>query len=183
MKTLCSTTMIAVFLLLFSNEISAQTTDTKPDQIIQLPQLFLEQKLDRSVRNTTGRDIAGIAYAKSLGKTPEDFGRYIGEHTAFFWADIKGKGSVPFVQYLYRFLQTDRNSKMEILSVSEKSVKAKMTVYGETNIKALADLNVTIEEYASFYGKYLETLADYLGLEYKQKFEDGWIVFSVTEKK
>ena len=51
------------------------------------------------------------------------------------------------------------------------------------NLKALADLGVTIEEYASFYGKYSETLADYLGLEYKQKFENGWIVFSVTEKK
>jgi hypothetical protein len=183
MKTFYKATMIAVFLLFLTNGIQAQTTDTKLDQIIQLPQLSLEQKLDRSVRNTTGRDIAGIAYAKSLGKTPEDFGKYIGEHTAFFWADIKGKGSVPFVQYWYRFLQTDRNSKMEILSVSEKSVKAKMTVYGEANIKALADLGVTIEEYASFYGKYSETLADYLGLEYKQKFEDGWIVFSVTEKK
>jgi hypothetical protein len=183
MKALCLTTMVVVFLLLCTNGIQAQTTDTKPDQIIQLPQLSLEQKLDRSARNTTTRDIVGIAYAKSIGKTPEDFGKYIGEHTAFFWADIKGKGSVPFVQYWYRFLQTDKNSKMEILSVSEKSVKAKMTVYGESNIKALADLGVTIEEYASFYGKYSEILADYLGLEYKQKFEDGWIVFSVTEKK
>ena len=183
MKKLCFTTMIAIFMLLCTNGLQAQTTDNKPDQIIQLPQLSLEQKLDRSARNTTTRDIVGIAYAKSLGKTPEDFGKYIGEHTAFFWGDIKGKGSVPFVQYWYRFLQTDRNSKMEILSVSEKSVKAKMTVYGETNIKALADLGVTIDEYASFYGKYSETLADYLGLEYKQKYEDGWIVFSVTEKK
>jgi hypothetical protein len=183
MKPSCLTKMIAVFLLLCTNGIQAQTTDTKPDQIIQLPQLSLEQKLDRSVRNTTGRDIAGIAYAKSLGKTPEDFGKYIGENTAFFWADIKGKGSVPFVQYWYRFLQTDTNSKMEIISVSEKTVKAKMTVYGETNLKAFADLGVTIEEYASFYGKYSEALAEYLGLEYKQKFEDGWIVFSVTEKK
>ena len=183
MKALCLTTMVVAFLLLFTNRILAQTTDAKLDQIIQLPQLSLEQKLDRSARNTTTRDIVGIAYAKSLGKTPEDFGRYIGEHTAFFWGDIKGKGSVPFVQYWYRFLQTDKNSKMEILSVSEKSVKARMTVYGETNIKALSDLGVTIEEYASFYGKYSETLADYLGLEYKQKFEDGWIVFSVTEKE
>jgi hypothetical protein len=183
MKTLYITKMAVAFLLLCTNGIQAQTTGVKLDQSIQLPQLSLEQKLERSARNTTTRDIVGIAYAKSLGKTPEDFGRYIGEHTAFFWGDIKGKGSVPFIQYWYRFLQTDRNSKMEILSVSEKSVKARMTVYGETNIKALSDLGVTLEEYANFYGKYSETLADYLGLEYKQKFEDGWIVFSVTEKK
>ena len=136
MKTFCVTIMIAAFLSLLTNGIQAQTTNAKLDQSIQLPQLSLEQKLERSARNTTTRDIVGIAYAKSLGKTPEDFGRYIGEHTAFFWGDIKGKGSVPFIQYWYRFLQTDRNSKMEILSVSEKSVKARMTVYGETNIKS-----------------------------------------------
>lgn len=182
MKTFLSSSII-VLLLLGENVTQAQTTDSKLDQSIQLPQLSIEQKLVRSARNTTTRDIVGIAYAKSLGKTPEDFGKYIGEHTAFFWSDIKGKGSIPFVQYWYRFLQTDGNSKMEILSVSEKSVKAKMTVYGETNIKALSDLGVTLEEYANFYGKYSETLADYLGLEYKQKFEDGWIVFSVTEIK
>jgi hypothetical protein len=78
-----------------------------------------------------------------------------------------------FVQYWYRFLQTDKNSKMEIIIVSEKTVKAKMTVYGETNIKALSDLGVTLEEYANFYGKYSGTLADHLGLKYEQKFEDG----------
>ena len=183
MKAIHLVTMVVAFLLLSTNGIQAQTTDSKPDHGIQLPQLSLEQKLDRSSRNTSSREIVAIAYAKSLGKTPEDFGKFIGEKTAFFWADIKGKGVVPFVQYWYRFLQTDKNSKMEIINVSEKAVKAKMTVYGETNLKSYSDLGVTLEEYAGFYGNYAETLADYLGLEYKQKFEEGWIVFTVTEKK
>jgi hypothetical protein len=99
MKALCLRTMVVAFLLLCTKGIQAQTTDAKADQIIQLPQLSLEQKLDRSARNTTTRDIVGIAYAKSLGKTPEDFGKYNGEHTAFFCTDIKDKGSVPFVLY------------------------------------------------------------------------------------
>ncbi len=72
---------------------------------------------------------------------------------------------------------------MEIISVFEKTVKAKMTVYGEANLKSYSELGVALQEYASFYGKYSETLAEYLGLEYKQKFEDGWIVFTVSEKK
>jgi hypothetical protein len=171
-------TILVVFVLSFS--IFAQE---KEKQSIELPQLYLEQKLDRSVTNTTARDIVGIAYAKSMGKTPEDYGKFMGERTAFFWADIKGKGPGPFVQYWYRFLQTDRSSKMEILSVSKTSVKAKMTVYGVTHIKAFADLGVTVEEYASYLGKFSEMLADYVGLEYKQKLEGDWIVFTVTEKK
>jgi hypothetical protein len=182
MKTYCLTTMIAVFLLLSSIRIKGQTTQVNLNQI-ELPQLSIEQKLERSARNTSSREIVAIAYAKSLGKSAEDFGKFIGEKTAFFWADIKGKGAVSFVQYWYRFLQTDKNSKMEIIGVSEKTVKAKMTVYGETNLKSYSDLGITLEEYASFYGKYAETLADYLGLEFKYNFEDGWIVFTVSEKK
>jgi hypothetical protein len=178
MKRIVIAVCVVVFILSFS--ILAQE---KKEQSIELPQLNLEQKLDRSVRNTISRDIVSIAFAKSMGKTPEDYGKFIGGLTAFFWADIKGKGPVPFVQYWYRFLQTDRYSKMEILSVSKTSVKAKMTVYGETYIRALADLGVTIDEYASYYGKYTEILADSLGLEYKQKLEGDWIVFTVTEKK
>ncbi len=172
-------TILVVFVLSFS--ILAQE---KEKQSIELPQLYLEQKLDRSVKNTTGREVVGIAYAKSMGKTPEDYGKFMGERMAFSWADIKGKGPVPFVQYWYRFLQTDRYSKMEILSVSKTSVKAKMTVYGVTHIKAFAaDLGVTVEEYASYLGKFSEMLADYVGLDYKQKLEGDWIVFTVTEKK
>ena len=171
-------TILVVFVLSFL--ILAQE---KEEQSIELPQLYLEQKLDRSVKNTISREIVGIAYAKSIGKTSEYYGKFMGERTAFFWADIKGKGPVPFVQYWYRFLQTDRNSKMEIVSVSETSVKAKMTVYGETYIKAFADLGVTVEEYASYLGKFSEMLADYVGLEYKQKLEGDWIVFTVTEKE
>lgn len=155
----------------------------KEKQSIEFPQLYLEQKLDRSVMNTVGREVGGIAYAKSMGKTPEDYGKFMGERLAFFWADIKGKGPVPFVQYLNRFLQTDRSATMEILSVSKTSVKAKMTVYGATHIKAFADLGVTVEEYTRYYGKWFEVLADYVGLEYKQALEGGWTVFTATERK
>jgi hypothetical protein len=53
-----------------------------------------------------------------------------------------------------------------------------------THIKAFAaDLGVTVEEYASYLGKFSERLADYVGLEYKQILDRDWIVFTVTEKK
>ncbi len=149
---------------------------------IELSQLSLDLNLDRSVRNTTARDIISIAYAKSMGKTPDDYGKFIGALTAVFWADIKGKGPVPFVQYIHRFLQTDKYSRMEILGVSKTSVKAKMTVYGETHIEAFEDLGATVEEYASYYGKNFEVLADCLGLDYEQTLEGDWIIFTVTDR-
>ena len=159
------------------------TAQEKEGQKIDFPQLTLEQKLDRAVRNVNGRDLGGIAYAKSLGKTAADFGKFQGQLTAYLWADIKGKGPIPFVQYWSRFVQTDINSHMEVLKATKTSVEARMTVYGEKNLKSLASLGVTAEEYATYYGAMSEALADFLGLDYRQKFENGWMVFSVSDKK
>ena len=151
---------------------------------IDLPQFSIEEKLVRTVRNIAARDIGGIAYAKSIGKTPEDYGEFFGELTAFFWADIKGKGPVPFVQNLHRFLQTDSNLKMEILSISKTSVTVKMTVYGETHIGAFfEDLGVTREEYVRYLGKNFGVIADRLGLCYEQTLEGDWLTITLNEKE
>jgi hypothetical protein len=135
------------------------------------------------VKNTVGRDVVGIAYAKFMGNTPEDYGEFMGRQTAFFWADIKGKGPVPFVQYWYRFLQTDRSSRMEIVSVTERSVTAKMSVYGVASVRAFERLGVTVQEYVSYLGQMSELLAHHVGLDYKQELEGDWIVFTVTAEQ
>jgi hypothetical protein len=86
----------------------------------------------------------------------------------------------------YRTFEGFRNTIWDISDwddQSKTSVKAKMTVYGVTHVRAFADLGVTVEEYASYLGKFSEMLADYVGLEYKQILEGDWIVFTVTEKK
>ncbi len=149
---------------------------------IQLSPLTPEQALDRSVRNTVGRDVCGIAYAKSLGRTAADFGTFSGALTASYWADIKGKGLEPFVQYLYRFAHTDRTLRFEILTASETSVTARHSVYGTSVVELLTPLGVTLEEYACYYGKQFEAVAEYLGLEYKQELAGGWIVLTVSRR-
>jgi hypothetical protein len=97
---------------------------------IQLSLLTPQQALDRAVRNTVGRDICAIAYAKSIGRTAAAFGTFAGTLTASYWAEIKGKGPAPFVQYLYRFMQTDRTLTFEILTSPKTSVTARHNVYG-----------------------------------------------------
>jgi hypothetical protein len=150
---------------------------------IQLSRLTPEQGLDRAVRNTVGRDICGIAYAKSTGRTAEDFGEFVGALTPSYWADIKGKGPAPFVQYVHRFVQTDRTLRFEILTSSETTVTARHTVYGRSVVEVLASVGVTLGEYARYYGKQFETVAKYLGLEYKQELAGDWIVLTVSTTK
>lgn len=147
---------------------------------IQLSPLTPDQALDRAVTNTVGRDVCAIAYAKSMGRTAADFGTFTGALTASYWADIKGNGPAHFVQHLHRFLQTDRTLTFEILSSSRTSVTARHNVYGRSTVELLAPLGVTLEEYACYYGKQFEAIAEYLGLEYKQELADGWIVSTVS---
>lgn len=149
----------------------------------QLSRLTPEQGLDRAVRNTVGRDICGIAYAKSTGSTAEDFGKFVGALTACYWADIKGKGPAPFVQHLHRFVQTDRTLRFEILASSDTTVTARHTVYGRSVVELLAPLGVTVEEYARCYRKQFEAVAKYLGLEYEQELAADWIVLTVSTMK
>lgn len=171
---------LGFFALLLSLNILGQD---QGKQSIELAQLTVEQKLDRAVRNVTGNYLAGIAYAKSMGKTPEDFGRFYADLFSFAWADIKGKGPESFVQNWYRFLQTDRNSQFVILIASETEIKAKMTVYGISTLRALPDIGVTIDDYVKFCGTWSGILADNAGLDYNQELVGEWIVFTVSVKK
>ena len=147
---------------------------------IKLSALTPEQALNRAVRNTVGRDICAIAYAKSIGRTAADVGRFIGTLTASYWADIEGKGPGAFAQHLHRFLQTDPTLTFEILTSSKTSVTARHNIYGRSVVELLAPIGVTLEEYVCYYGKQFEAVAEYLGLNYKQELATDWILLNVS---
>ena len=84
MKAFCIATIIAVFLFFCTNRIQAQTTQTKPDQGIQLPQLSLEQKLDRASRNISSREIVAIVPDYLAGVLGDDLAWIDGLLAAWF---------------------------------------------------------------------------------------------------
>jgi len=170
-------TILVVFII--SGSIFAQEKEQK----IELPQLTLEQKWDRAIYNLTSFWIAGIAYAKSQGKTAADFGKYVGELFAPEWEGAKGKGVQRFIQGMCWNWQIFKDFKMEILSESKTSFEAKIKGFAEGAVKAWTEPGVTIEDYFRCYEQLMVAITDYLGLEYKQKVEGDWIYFTVTEKK
>ena len=173
---------LILFVFIFSFSINAQEKQEQTKQKIELPKWYLEQKLEQTNMNLVAFITSSIAFAKSMGKTPEDYGKFIGETFAPGWEGAKGKGISPFIQGIYRNLQPDKNFRMEILSESKTSVEGRMNRYEEATVKAYARTGVTIEEVDACFGKVWETIANYLGLEYKQKVEGDWIVFTITEK-
>ena len=174
--------LFILFVLLFFISINAQEKEKQTEQKITLPQLYLEQKLDQTVMNFCLALSFSAAYVKTLGKTPEDLGKFIGEAVTPGWKEVKGKGIAPFINGMYINLHADKNFKMEILEESKTSVKARMNRMGEAVVKAYSETGVTLEEYDRCFGKTWETIANYLGLDYKQNVEGEWIVFTVTEK-
>ena len=60
------------------------------EQIIDWIQLTVDQKWNRATHNYDLALIYGIAYSKSLGRTPENFGKFVGDLVALKWEGIEG---------------------------------------------------------------------------------------------
>jgi hypothetical protein len=147
---------------------------------IDLPQKTLEYKVERGVINTLSWIYAGIAYAKSKGDTPEDFARYGLHAWGTYWKDLDIKA---FVQKWHRIFSTDFHFKMEILSATENSVEAKMTIFARRCAETFAVSGVTEEEYVRFIRTSISSMAEYLGWDCEQKLEEEWLYITVTDKE
>ncbi|MGD8538386.1 MAG: hypothetical protein PVI66_06695 [Candidatus Aminicenantes bacterium] len=170
---------LGIFLtILILSSIVLSQEQTK--QTIDLPQKTLEYKVERGVINTLSWIFAGIAYAKSKGDTPEDFARYGLKAWGSYWDDLDIKA---YVQKWHRIFSTDFHFKMEILSATENSVEAKMTIFARRCAETFAVSGVTEDEYIRFICTSIASMAQYLGWDYKQKLEGEWLYFTVSEKE
>ena len=161
----------------------AQEKTNQSETQIALPQLYLEQKLDRTVRNLTASIVGGIAYAKALNQTPEQYGTYIGKILAPGWEDFKGKGIKSFIEGLYKNFQADKNCQWEMLRESEKLVNIKMRRFGDATVKDYSETGVSIHEYDRCMAKIMQTITNYLGFYYESGSQDDWIIFWVSAEK
>jgi hypothetical protein len=153
---------------------------------IELPQMKIEQKWHIARNNLTSSSMATIAFAKSLGKTPEDFGAFYGELTASTY-EPRVKSVKEFVQAInvlgQIFYSEKEDYKIEILSESEISVEGRMSIPAAYPLKYWTDPGVTVEEYIRYWGKYWTVTAEHIGMEFKQKLDGDWVYFTVSKKE
>ena len=117
-----------------------------------------------------------------MGKSAEDFSEFAGKLYAPGWEGVKGQGVGALIQGTHRNALAT-NSHLEILSESKESITARlarswMKYFGEDRLL----YGVTVEEYEIWLKEVLVAIAEYLGLEWKQKVDGDWIVITVTEK-
>ena len=69
---------------------------------VVLPQLTQEQKWGKAESNLIYFVVCGIAYAKSKGESPEDFGTFAGNIAGSSWEDARGQGPRALVEGISR---------------------------------------------------------------------------------
>jgi hypothetical protein len=72
---------------------------------------------------------------------------------------------------------------MEILDESAMTIQARMRGFGEDSIRRRPRCEITVDDYIRFFAKKWIAIANYLGLEYSQRVEGDWVIFTVTESK
>jgi hypothetical protein len=156
------------------------------NQKIQLKELkdyfpTVDEKANWAVWRTDYYICTGIAYAKSIGKTPSDFAVFVGNHHS--WEGINGKGLEPAVQLLNGLIKLYPGGKFEITSESDTLVNMQSNRPYKVYFKNDEMLGVTVEEFESCLWGHIAILADRIGINFKYKIEDDQIISSVKMKR
>ncbi len=157
---------------------------SRPQEKIELPQLPLRDRLGRAVYQMVSQTCLDIAFIKSVGKTVDDYNKFRVRLLGPSWDVIKGKGIRTFVTMLYVNGQLYEDYKLEVLEESDTAVKIRTNrPYAAFFDKDLTLNGVKLDEYEQFRALGMKELTAYLGFEYDERVEGGWLVISIAKKK
>jgi hypothetical protein len=113
---------ILVFLALgaMSQPLSAQV-DLTDDRTV-------DQKWNRAVFLMDGTIHGALSYAKSVGQTPEQLGRFWGEWAGQFWGAPGSMTMASFVRGMYGNYRMYQGLEFEILAESETEIHGRMNI-------------------------------------------------------
>ncbi len=135
---------LAVIIILIVSGILLAQGNNSPKE--ELRKLTVEEKLDAAVSNSMSYMIMGISYAKSLGKTPEEFARHSAEMIIPAYQFLRGKRPFDMIDIMNRVQQTDKSFVMEIDESTDSILKGRMTLFGINNVKAARGIGGVSEE-------------------------------------
>jgi hypothetical protein len=146
---------------------------------IQLPPPSTEQIAGFAVWRVDYYICTIIAYAKSLGKTVEELINYVGN--AHDWEEMRGKGVVPPVRFLYFLIMNYKNGEFEILSQSDSSIQMR---FNRPYARFFANdpmLGVSVEEFESFLWDHIAIMARRIDLNFIYQVEGETITATLSQ--
>ena len=98
-------------------------SNNKEPSGIELTKASIENRTNYAVWRADFYICSGIAYSKSVGKSPDDFMNFIAETHVVTLNPMKGKGLEPIVELLHLYITNYPNGTFEIISELENTVK------------------------------------------------------------
>jgi hypothetical protein len=167
MKTLCLTTMVVAFLLLCTNGIQAQTTQT------QLTNLPIESKLDWATWRTDIYICTGIAFAKSIGLTANDFAVFVGNNHSITSPDDTTISAV--VKTLNMLFTTYPKGKFELLTESNLMATLKWNRPYSAYFENGPVFGVSLEEFESVLYGHAKIMTRRIGIDFKYDIKEDTV--------
>jgi len=139
------------------------------------------EKYQSSAWQWNGAYIILINYAKSLGKSAEGAGSSVGDIVKLTWN--KEAGYDGFVKsMLYIWVTYAPQGVVEIKEQTDKKIIFNVKNFYSPLEGALADYNVTYEDYLKFLNNYVLQIAEYIGLKYSQKNAEEGLIVTIEKK-
>lgn len=148
---------------------------------LTLPASTDAQRWDVLSGNFVAFIVAGIAHAKSLGKTADDFGRFTGTLVAKGWGPPKSGTALQFVRGLAPNFAGYPGADVQVTATSDTSAtlrlrRSYLAFFGPTRTA----YGVTADEYEHVTRGILASISQYLGLRSTMRVEGDWATVTVT---
>lgn len=150
------------------------------NDMIQFPELTIEERWNTAESNLVYFIVCGIAYAKAMGRTPGDFGTFSGNVAN--WKNAAKRDPKVLIEGIYRNKRQFKDFEMEIVRESGDVIEAKMRGFGEDLVRKRQMQDITVEDYFNFFKKKWEAIGNQLELVYKQRLEGNWLQITVTKR-
>ncbi len=172
MRTLVAPLLACIALGVVSQSLSAQV-DLTNDRTA-------DQKWTRAVNLMDGTMHGALSYAKSMGQTAEEFGRFYGEWATQFWGAPGSMTMASFLRVMYRNYRMYQDLEFEILSESETEIRGRMNIPYANRFNEEGEwVGVTLEDFRQVYFLAYEAVADHHGFDMTHEVDGDWIGFTV----
>ncbi|MGZ2369236.1 hypothetical protein ACXR6G_05590 [Ancylomarina sp. YFZ004] len=177
MKTLNRFLLTSVGFLLYVLSYAQDTSAFK----IQLQETTLESKHSHTAWRLDYYICTGIAYAKSMGQSVEDFAKFVGKHHDLTYPNDQTLSAA--VQTGHYVLTSYPGGKFEIISESDSVILAKSNRPYKKYYKDGPMLGVTIDEFERYLWGHVAIMARKINIdfEYEIKDDEVLLIFSYKE--
>lgn len=149
-------------------------------QDLSVPLLTDNQKEEVLFQHVMAYATTGIAFAKSKGVTPEEYGIFIGKAFTGFW-DPSAGFPIFAAQMMYILAGLYPENQMEIVEQDANMVQFRLKNV-DLSFRAGPMFGISYQEFLDCSAGIISTLADHMGVNFSHKMDGEWYEVTFIKK-